>query len=144
MQFDCEKEKYIAILFYNHTMYKSNELEFINEDVIPDKTTADIGDILTFEHLANSSDSYMVYNIENELMNSADGSKTRQIRCHYDGLLAKDNALVNGQIYWYVPKQSTMIEVDIDDLIKKGFVIDEERSEYEDYFIPVKFYGKKY
>jgi hypothetical protein len=93
-------------------MYKSNELIFTNEDVIPDKTTLDKGDILTFEHLSNSTDKYQSYSITNYLMDSSDQYKIRQIRCHYDGLLAKDNAFVSGQIYWYVPVHSTMLVVD--------------------------------
>ena len=50
---------------------------------------------------------------------------------HYDGLLAKDNAFIGGQIYWYVPNQSTMITVDEAWLKKSGFIIDETRSNFE-------------
>ena len=130
MQNDLEQEKYLAVLFYNHNMYKSNELTFINSEVVPNKTTLDKGDILIFEHLKNSTDSYQSYSITNYLMDGSDEIRSRQIRCHYDGLLAKDNAFVNGFIYWYVPNQSTMISVDISDLRNKGFVIDETRSEF--------------
>lgn len=129
MQNDFEQERYMAVLFYNHNMYKSNELVFTNKDVIPDKTTLDKGDILTFEHLANSTNTYQVYDVSYYLMNRSDEHRNRQIRCHYDGLLAKDNAFVNGQIYWYVPAVSTMLTVDIDDLINnKKFVLDDKRS----------------
>ena len=132
MQHDLEKEKYIAVLFYNHTMYKSNELEFTNSEVIPDKTTLDKGDILIFEHFDNSADSFHCYQITNELLDGSDEHKHRRIRCHYDGLLAKDNAFVGGQIYWYVPANSTMVTVDAEDLTKnRNFVIDEERSSYK-------------
>jgi hypothetical protein len=86
----------MVVLFYNHTMYKSNELIFTNEDVIPDKTTLDKGDILIFEHLDNSVDDYQSYAITNYLMDERDASLNRAIRCHYDGLLAKDNAFVGG------------------------------------------------
>ena len=130
LQNDLEEEHYIAVLFYNHNMYKSNELIFTNEDVIPDKTTLDKGDILTFEHLSNSTDNYQSYSITNYLMDSSDQYKIRQIRCHYDGLLAKDNAFVSGQIYWYVPVHSTMLVVDQDDLKDRGFVLDETKSGY--------------
>ena len=130
MQNDLEQEKYVAVLFYNHNMYKSNELIFTNSEVVPDKTTLDKGDILIFDHLENSTDSYQIYNITNNLMDARDETFVRQLRCHYDGLLAKDNALVGGQIYWYVPGLSTMLTVDVEDLKTKGFVIDESRSEY--------------
>ena len=86
----------MVVLFYNHTMYKSNELVFTNEDVIPDKTTLDKGDILIFEHLENSADNYQSYNITNYLMDERDKTLNRQLRCRYDGLLAKDNAFIGG------------------------------------------------
>ena len=136
MQYDLKEEKYMVVLFYNHIMYKSNELVFTNEDTIPDKTTADQGDILIFEHLENSTDSYQKYAISNYLMDSRDSNYHRQIRCHYDGLLAKDNAFVNGQIYWYVPRSSTMIDIDEEFLKKQGFVLDEARSNIK--YIPLK------
>jgi hypothetical protein len=129
MQNDLEQEKYIAILFYNHNMYKSNELVFTNSEVVPDKTTLDKGDILIFEHLTNSSDDFQSYSITNYLMDASDETRERQIRCHYDGLLAKDNAFINGGIYWYVPAVATMLNVDIDDLVEnKGFTLDASRS----------------
>jgi hypothetical protein len=77
-------------------MYVSNELVFKNKDVIPDKATLDSGDILTFEHLLDSTDTYQSYDVTYHLMNRSDEHKSRQIRCHYDGLLAKDNAFVGG------------------------------------------------
>jgi hypothetical protein len=59
------------------------------------------------------------------LVNSTEANWTRQLRCHYDGLLAKDEAMVSAGIYWYVPKNSTMLVVDKDELINTyGFVTD--------------------
>ena len=132
MQNDTTHERYMAVLFYNHNMYKSNVLEFVNADVVPDKTTLDQGDILIFEHGENSADGFQSYAITNYLMDAADESRLRRIRCHYDGLLAKDNAFVGGSIYWYVPNNSTMLTVDVEDLTSdtKGFTLDETRSTY--------------
>ena len=96
MKNDWEEEKYKAVLFYNHDMYISNEIVFKNKDVIPDKTTLDKGDILIFEHLDKSTPSYYSYDVTYHLMNRSDEHIDRRIRCHYDGLLAKDNALVSG------------------------------------------------
>jgi hypothetical protein len=44
----------------------------------------------------NSTDNYSKYTITNYLMDERDASLDREIRCHYDGLLAKDNAFVGG------------------------------------------------
>jgi hypothetical protein len=58
-------------------------------------------------------------------MNASDEHVNRQLRCHYDGLMAKDEALVNAGIFWYVPTNSTMITVDEDYLLNEcGFVKD--------------------
>ena len=77
MQNDLEQEKYMAVLFYNHTMYKSNELIFDNSEVVPDKTTLDKGDILIFEHKENSCDDFQSYAITNYLMDASDETRIR-------------------------------------------------------------------
>ena len=125
MQNDLEQERYVAVVFYNHEMYKSNELVFTNSEVIPDKTTLDKGDILIFEHYENSSDSFQLYNELNYLTDAADEQKARQVRCHYDGLLAKDEAMVGAGIYWYVPINATMLTYDKEYLTNRGFKTDE-------------------
>ena len=60
MQPDLDEEKFVAVLFYNHQMIKSNELVFTNLDEIPKKSTLNDGDVLSFEHVENghSYDSY--------------------------------------------------------------------------------------
>ena len=126
MQHDLETEKFVAIVFYNHNMYKSNELVFMNSDVIPDKTTLDKGDILIFEHLERSSDNFQLYTELGRLMDAADEQYSRNLRCHYDGLLAKDEALVGAGIYWYVPLNSTLLTYDRSYLENRGFVTDED------------------
>jgi hypothetical protein len=52
------EEKFVAVLFYNHDRIQSRELVFTNADVVPDKTTLDKGDILIFDHVSESYDSY--------------------------------------------------------------------------------------
>jgi hypothetical protein len=128
----AEYEKYMAVVFYNHEMFKSNELVFTNKDPIPEEATMDTGDLLIFEHQENSLDDYQIYTITNYLFDGADETKVRRIRCRYDGLLAKDNAFVNGYIYWIVPKVSTMLDVDVDDLVNnRGFVLDDTKSTFD-------------
>lgn len=136
LEHTLEQEKYKAVIFYNHSMYVSNELVFTNSSIIPVKATSTTGDILIFEHLENSKDSYQAYNINGYLNDASDEWKTRQLRCHYDGFKAKDNALVDGTLYWYVPGVNTMLLVDIDELNSKGFKISSDKSSYN--FIEVK------
>ena len=126
MQPDKETEKFIALVFYNHEMYKSNELVFTNSDVIPDKTTLDKGDILIFEHGERSSDNFSLYSDLGILMDAADEHYARQIKVHYDGLLAKDEAMVGAGVYWYVPNNgdATMLTFDKDYLTNRGFTTD--------------------
>lgn len=123
---DLENEKFVALVFYNHNMYKSNELVFTNSDVIPDKTTLDKGDILIFEHGERSSDNFSLYSDLGVLMDAANEQYSRQIKVHYDGLLAKDEAMVGAGIYWYVPNNgdATMLTYDKNYLVNRGFTTD--------------------
>lgn len=131
MQPDLNTEKFVALVFYNHNMYKSNELVFTNSDVIPDKTTLDKGDILIFEHGERSSDNFSLYSDLGILMDSADEHYARQIKVHYDGLLAKDEALVGAGIYWYLPNNgdATMLTFDKEYLTNRGFTTDLDLDE---------------
>ena len=131
MKNDTVQEKFMAVVFYNHVMYKSDELVFSNSENVPDVTTLEQGDILIFEHKDNSLDNYQIYGITNYLMDASAEFKSRQIRCHYDGILAKDEAFINGQLYWYVPNVLTMLSVDVGELKNKGFNLDETRTEYQ-------------
>ena len=128
MRFNESEEKYKAVLFYNHAMYESDELIFTNEDRIPETANIETGDLLIFEHIDKSRNDYQCYNLTNYLMDSADASHLRQIRIKYDGLLHGDEILAGGGIYWYVPNTSTMLTVDIDELITHGFVTDYEMN----------------
>lgn len=129
MQHDLTKEVFKAVVFYNHDKFISDELEFTNADDIPDKSTLDKSDALIIKHKekGNSQDNYNCYAMTNYLLNAADSSIEREIECYYDGLLAKNEVLVNARAYWYVPEDSTMITVNSNLLARKGFVIDESR-----------------
>lgn len=124
---ESKEEKFVAIVCYNHAIYQSNELIFTNEqaDLIPDKKTLDKSDSIRFEHLANSQESYLVYNDNFYLRDMADEYKVREIRCHYDGLLHQEDALAKSNVYWYIPTDSTMLNYDKDFLASKGFDTDD-------------------
>lgn len=120
------EEKIIVILFYNHIMYKSNELVFSNTDKV--KALTDQGDAIIIQHHDESYNDYYIYNLTGVLNNIGDSSKVRRLRCHYDGLLAKDEILQNAEIYWYVPIQNSMIVVNQKTLKNKGFSTDIENT----------------
>ena len=125
MRHDEQEEKFVVVLFYNHVMYKSNELIFTNADEVPNKTMLDAADALIIEHLDNSYDNYYIYNLTNNLNNIADKSLHRKIRCHYDGLLASNEILKEADVYWYVPNNdNSMLIVDDKWLRDKGFITD--------------------
>ena len=105
-------EKYKVVLFYNHEMYESNEVEFTNLDDVVDPTTADKNDAIVITHGTNSQDTYQSYGLSNFLVNAADASKVRELSVHYEGILAGDEALVNTQVYWYIPNTATMLTCD--------------------------------
>lgn len=126
MQNNWQEEKYVAVVCYNHSIYVSNELIFSNSQEVIDEATADKGDVLQFEHVEgqNSNDSYQIYNESYYLRDSADEYRERELRCHYDGLRHKDEALQYASIYWYIPLKASMITFDREFLINKGFDTD--------------------
>lgn len=131
MENRTQEEKYIAIIFQNHEMYKSNILTFTNSEDVPDEYLIDQKDALRIEHDVQSFEHYQSYDITNMLVNSADAGKYRQLKCYYEGLFSKDEALIDAGLYWYIPNTSTMITFDKDDLIKKGFATDaDEQTPY--------------
>ena len=138
MDRNLTEEKYMAVLFRNHEMYKSNVITFINSepDLIPNDIFIDKKDALKIEHDVASYEHYQSYNEFNLLKSLEDGGKVRQLKCFYEGLFRGDEALIDAGIYWYIPNHSTMLTVDVDDLIKEGFNTDyycekqEEKTKY--------------
>jgi hypothetical protein len=72
-----QEEKYIAIVFQNHEMYKSNILTFTNSEDVPNEYLIDQKDALKIEHGVQSFEHYQSYDITNMLVNSADAGKYR-------------------------------------------------------------------
>jgi hypothetical protein len=79
MRHDRQEEKIVAVLFYNHEKYISNELVFTNDNTIIDPAILERGDILTIVHGDKSQDAYNIYNITNYVNNLADAMHNRQI-----------------------------------------------------------------
>ena len=126
MNREFTEEKYMAVLFHNHEMFKSNIITFTNSEpeLIPNSALLDQKDALKISHDVASMEHYQLYNEFNLLRSLEDGSKIRQLKCSYDGVFKKDEALINAGLYWYVPNHSTMLTFDKDDLIKEGFATD--------------------
>lgn len=110
------EEKFIAVLFYNHTMYKSNIITFTNVNPPVDEKTADLaGGACYIEHGENSLPSYQLYGLNNLILNVADVSYKRKLLCRYEGLNAGDEKLYGAQIFWYIPINTTMLSYDVKD-----------------------------
>ena len=126
MSMYMEEEKYLVILFHNHAMYESElEPSFKNLDPVVSPHTADKTAALTIEHSTNSLESYQLYGIDNYLTNAADASVSRELKINYQGELGGVERLANAKIYWYVPQNATMIQVDEKYLTTTmGFVAD--------------------
>lgn len=125
-----KEEKFKVVLFYNHQMFESNVITFTNVDNIPDYSSIDKGDAINIKHEKNSFDSYQTfYSHTNTLLNKAEEKKNRELSVHYDGILGKDELLLNAKVFWYVPRNSTMLTVDAEKLRDDyGFTSDYFRS----------------
>lgn len=122
---NTQEEKIKVIMFYNHEMITSNILEFTNQHEVPDEKNVDPKDILRIEHDVDSQDHYQVYSSANDLVNISDGSKMRQLKCYYEGVLSGDETLIDSWLYWYVPTTSTLLTYDKDYLVNTlGFSTD--------------------
>ena len=131
MEPTTEVEKYQVVLFYNHEICKSNTLTFTNSQAseIPPEFAVDAADILRIEHDTYSQDHYQAYTQANDLVNIADESRIRQLKCYYEGVLCGDEALADADIFWYIPTNSTMLTYDRKYLIDKGFSTDDVKED---------------
>lgn len=127
-----EYEKIKVIMFKNHEMISSNIIEFNNIDDVPEDKEVDPSDTLRIEHDVYSQDHYQVYTSAYDLANIADGSKMRQLKCFYDGVLSGDETMVDGWLYWYIPTNATLLTYDRDYLVNTlGFITDiDQKTEY--------------
>lgn len=102
------EEHFQAVIFYNHTSYISNILTFTNsvniEELLADKAGA-----FYLEHGEYSRASYQSYSEYGTLINAIDAQLSRKLIAHFDGESGGDECLIGTTLYWYVPKNNTMI-----------------------------------
>lgn len=114
---DVATEKFKVVIYYNHEKFESNELVFTNLDPIVDKTTLDSNDAIVIKHGTNSFDTYQTsYAQNNALINSRDASTVRTLQMEYNGVLGGNEKLAGAQIFWYIPRNATMLTVDVNNL----------------------------
>ena len=123
-----DQEKFIALVIYNHEIYKSNELVFNNTNPLPTQKETDATDTLRIEHIVNSFNTYHVYDSTYNLKDALDADRDREMRCHYDGLRYKDDILKGATIHWYIPVDNTMITYDEAFLKKRRFDLKEKST----------------
>lgn len=112
-----KKEKFKVAIFYNHEMFESNELEFENADDVLDLSYINVSDEIEIRNGNNSHDSYQtMYAASNKLSNTAEALTQRQITIHYNGLMGDDELLSGAQVFWYIPRNATMLNVDVNKL----------------------------
>ena len=116
------QEKYKAVLIYNHEVFWSNEVVFTNSrPLVEDKVLNNI----TIQHSTNSKSFYPLYGVDNELINASDANRSRYIQLRYlnEQNNFDDNKLTDALVYWYIPKNATMLTYRKDDY--SGFTIHE-------------------
>lgn len=124
-----KKEKFKVAVFYNHEMFESNELEFENADDILDLSYINVSDEIEIRHGQDSHDGYQtLYAASNSLSNSKEAKIQRQLSVHYRGLMGDDELLSGAEVFWYVPRNATMLSVDVKKLKDLGFSTDYYRT----------------
>lgn len=114
------EERYTAVLFYNHQMYKVQSdpafINYINVNPPKDESVIETHGSLSIEHDDMSQSSYQIYGVNNCLLNAADANRTRYLKASFAEVDGGDSALADGQIYWYIPKNATMLTYSLDDM----------------------------
>ena len=113
------KEEFKVLVFFNHERYESNVVSFENLSPVISAEVAALSDSLIIKHGEKSQESYQSYSIANTLINGADKYIKRELSVEFsDGAngIIDDLALVNTQIYWYIPDNATMLTYDLTDL----------------------------
>ena len=132
------EERFKVVIFYNHEKFVSNELVFTNADEVVDTATADANGAISISHGQNSMDSYQtLYGSNNLLINQGHASVNRELQLSYQGLLGGNEVLAGASVYWYVPRNSTMLSVNATKLI----AVDDETKKPEfgsDYYRTAK------
>ena len=94
------EERYTAILFYNHQMYKvqtePSYINFINANPPKDETVVETHGSLSIEHSTQSQSSYQIYGVNNCLLNAADANRTRYVKATFAEADGGDMALEDG------------------------------------------------
>lgn len=112
-----QEEKFKVVIFYNHEKFESNELVFTNLETVPDATSMDGTDAISIIHGTNSMESYQtLYGSNNSLINQGHSSVNRKLLLNYDGLLGGNELLIGASVYWYIPRNSTMLTVNASQL----------------------------
>lgn len=114
----ARKEEFKAVVFFNHVKYESNVLVFENTSPI-DEGIAQLSNSISIKHGIKSQESYQSYNSVNGLVNGADRYIDRQLSINYLDQISgeiNNDMLIGAQVYWYIPKASTMLDYDLNAL----------------------------
>ena len=131
---DIQTAEIIAVLIYNHSIFKAvDNLVFVNTTPIHDTVTIDKSKALSIEHKDNSQDTFQLYGIDNYLINRSDAMVNRKIRLRFNGEEQKDEFLIDSLVFWYIPKNASMLSFDSKTLIDLGYSnnLGKEFSTYE-------------
>lgn len=106
-----EEERFVAVLYYNHQQYKAEPLVFKRKT--SDNTVMDLYGSLKINHGKNSKDSYQNYGDDNYLVNSSDTHLERELTLSFTSPQGQTlDDFIGGQIYWYIPKNVSMLKYD--------------------------------
>ena len=121
---NVKEERIKAILFFNHIAYESNVLTFINDTPPSDAAQPEPQDSIAINHGKNSTNSFQKYTSTFSLINSSESVIERELYVTYNSIdinVTSDAALKNTTVYWYIPKQNTMLNYNGEYLRQLGF-----------------------
>ena len=106
-----QQEKFKAIAFYNNVPYRSNEVIFDNEEIVPSQETIIKQNALAIEADDDTDGNYLFYSQNGRLIESQDSNKTRGLYLSFDPT-GTNRTNLNPEDYdnvkWTLPKNNTM------------------------------------
>ena len=141
---NLKEERIKAILFFNHVAYESNILTFTNDTPPSDATQPEPQDSIIINHGKNSIGSFQKYTSTFSLINSSEAVIARELYVTYNSIdinITSEAALKNTTVYWYIPKQNTMLNYNSEYLRQLGFTqlsillesLDDNKEDYAIY-----------
>ena len=105
---NLDEEKYLAVIYYNHEQIKTQPITFTRVAAEGEEDVDTYG-VLSLAHDKSSQDTYQFYGEDGYLLRQSEAHIKRKIKFSFKSAYQTEDNLIGSSIYWYVPKNASMI-----------------------------------